>query len=120
MLGRLLALDMKVKDGTILEDIQKVRFKIADVIKGKLSVVSFDCHDFGPNFGVTAIWLLEESHLAVHTWPEKSMICIDIFTCGETDPWDLVEDFKKQFECVDFKIHFSKRGIVSSLYLPES
>lgn len=37
--------------------------------------------------GVTGFVILEESHIAVHTWPEKEYIAIDIFTCGEhTDP----------------------------------
>ncbi|MEW6770099.1 MAG: S-adenosylmethionine decarboxylase [Bacillota bacterium] len=26
---------------------------------------------------------LEESHFAVHTWPEYGLVCVDIFTCGD-------------------------------------
>ena len=33
-------------------------------------------------FGVTAIALLAESHLSIHTWPESQYSAIDIFTCG--------------------------------------
>ena len=37
--------------------------------------------------GVTAIALLAESHLSVHTWPEHGYAAVDIFTCGEqSDP----------------------------------
>ena len=32
--------------------------------------------------GVSGFWLLSESHLAFHTWPEKKYIALDIFTCG--------------------------------------
>ena len=34
-------------------------------------------------YGVTAIALLAESHISIHTWPEKNMAVCDIFTCGE-------------------------------------
>ncbi|MFH1235169.1 MAG: adenosylmethionine decarboxylase [Candidatus Diapherotrites archaeon] len=38
-------------------------------------------HQFKP-FGVTGFILLAESHLSVHTWPEKGTVAIDIFTCN--------------------------------------
>ena len=33
--------------------------------------------------GVTAIALLAESHLSIHTWPESKYSAVDIFTCGQ-------------------------------------
>jgi len=43
-------------------------------------------HQFEPQ-GVTAIALLAESHLSIHTWPERGYAAVDIFTCGEhTEP----------------------------------
>jgi len=38
-------------------------------------------HKFEP-FGVTAIALLAESHISIHTWPDKCMAVCDVFTCG--------------------------------------
>ena len=32
--------------------------------------------------GVTAIALLAESHISIHTWPESNYSAVDIFTCG--------------------------------------
>jgi len=34
---------------------------------------------------ITLIIPLEESHLAIHTWPEQKLVCIDLFTCGDVD-----------------------------------
>jgi len=36
--------------------------------------------------GVTAISLLSESHISVHTWPERGEAAVDIFTCGDCLP----------------------------------
>ncbi len=32
--------------------------------------------------GATAYALLAESHISVHTWPEKDKVVVDVFTCG--------------------------------------
>ena len=39
-------------------------------------------HHFQPQ-GVTALALIAESHLAIHTWPEHGYAAIDVFTCGD-------------------------------------
>ena len=39
-------------------------------------------HKFHPH-GVTALGLLAESHISVHTWPEHGYAAADIFTCGD-------------------------------------
>lgn len=42
-------------------------------------------HRFSPA-GVTGVLLLEESHLSIHTWPERGYAAIDFYTCGGADP----------------------------------
>ena len=39
-------------------------------------------HRFTP-CGVTALGLLSESHISVHTWPEVGYVAADCFTCGD-------------------------------------
>ncbi len=39
-------------------------------------------HKFDPQ-GVTALGLLAESHISMHTWPESRYAAVDIFTCGD-------------------------------------
>ena len=46
------------------------------------TVLSLISNKFEPQ-GVTAIALLAESHLSIHTWPEAHYSAADIFTCGQ-------------------------------------
>ena len=46
------------------------------------TVLNLISNKFEPQ-GVTAIALLAESHLSIHTWPEERYSAVDIFTCGE-------------------------------------
>ncbi len=39
-------------------------------------------HRFTPQ-GVTALGLIAESHVAIHTWPEYGYAAVDVFTCGD-------------------------------------
>jgi S-adenosylmethionine decarboxylase len=39
-------------------------------------------YEFTPQ-GITAVCLLSESHISIHTWPEKGYAAVDIFTCGD-------------------------------------
>lgn len=51
------------------------------------TVINSTFHHFNP-YGVSGVVVIQESHLAIHTWPEFGYAAIDIFTCGETvDPW---------------------------------
>lgn len=42
-------------------------------------------HKFSPQ-GVTAVTLLAESHISIHTWPENGTAVCDVFTCGDANP----------------------------------
>ena len=46
------------------------------------TVLDLISNKFEPQ-GVTAIALLAESHISIHTWPESNYSAVDIFTCGK-------------------------------------
>lgn len=64
-------------------------------------------HRFDPQ-GVTAIALLAESHLSIHTWPERKYAAVDIFTCGTSS-----EPEKALAYMVDrFKAHWYSSSVI--------
>jgi len=61
-----------------------------------LSLLNRTCHKFTPQ-GVTALGLLSESHISIHTWPEHGYAAVDIFTCNEGDAGQVACD--NMIEC---------------------
>ncbi len=49
-------------------------------------------HQFEPQ-GLTGIILLAESHISIHTWPERGEAAVDVFTCGGRDSRQIAEFF---------------------------
>ena len=69
-----------LNDRSYIEVILK---ETAEICKSTLLDIS--SHKFQPQ-GVTAVALLAESHISIHTWPEKGEAAVDIFTCGQCNP----------------------------------
>ena len=64
--------------------------------KTKSSVVNKVSYEFS-NGGFSCVWLLSESHMSVHTFPEEKGISIDLFTCGDIDPFLVKDDITSFF-----------------------
>ena len=67
----------KINDESFLRCILNRASKLANA-----TVLNLISNKFEPQ-GVTAIALLAESHISIHTWPESNYSAIDIFTCGQ-------------------------------------
>ena len=66
-----------------LNDESFLRCAISKAAKSaNATVLNLISNKFEPQ-GVTAIALLAESHLSIHTWPESHYSAVDIFTCGK-------------------------------------
>jgi len=67
----------KLNDESFLRRIMNRAAKLANE-----TVLNLISNKFEPQ-GVTAIALLAESHISIHTWPESNYSAVDIFTCGQ-------------------------------------
>jgi S-adenosylmethionine decarboxylase len=71
-------------------------------------------HEFSPH-GVTALALLAESHISVHTWPELGYMAADVFTCGQhTRPESACQYLLEVFEARHHRYYTLPRGRLSS------
>jgi S-adenosylmethionine decarboxylase len=70
-----------------------------------------DCaHIFGPD-AWTAVYLLQESHFSIHTFPERNFISIDCYTCGnEGDPIRAVQSILSGLDIASANIKIMGRG----------
>ncbi len=67
-------------------------------IESGATIINATFHHFSP-YGVSGVVVIQESHLAIHTWPEYGYASVDLFTCGDTvDPWTAYEYLKRSFQ----------------------
>lgn len=56
------------------------------VTEAGATLLHIHLHHFGPGQGVSGVAVLSESHISVHTWPERGFAAFDIFMCGHARP----------------------------------
>jgi len=62
--------------------------------------------------GITLIFLLEESHFTLHTYPEHRGITIDLSSCGDkSDPMKAISYLSNEFEMISSNTRTIDRGI---------
>lgn len=75
-----------------------------------LHVCGESYHQFQP-VGATAVLLLQESHMAIHTWPEFQYAAVDIFTCSLTRSLqEAIEFLGREFEAQSVVVTTVLRG----------
>jgi S-adenosylmethionine decarboxylase proenzyme len=68
---------------TVLNDeklLEELMLEAAE--KASATIIKSVFHKFSPQ-GVTGVVVVAESHLAIHTWPEKQYAAVDFFTCND-------------------------------------
>ena len=70
-------------------------------------------HRFGDGGGVTGVAVLAESHISVHTWPERDFAAFDVFMCGECRPDLAAEALRSALEPERTEMSVERRGVVA-------
>jgi S-adenosylmethionine decarboxylase len=66
-----------------LTDAQALRTLCVDAVRAAgLTPVGELFHVFPAPGGITGVVLLAESHVAVHTWPERGVVTLDVYVCN--------------------------------------
>ena len=70
-------------------------------------------HHFGPNAGLSGVAVLAESHISIHTWPERGYAALDIFMCGSCDPYKAIPVLRRAFQPGVVQLSEQKRGVIA-------
>ena len=69
-------------------------------------------HQFGEGGGVSGVIVLAESHISIHTWPERDFAAVDIFMCGACDPHKSVPVLERVFRPANLEVSEHRRGLI--------
>jgi spermidine synthase len=70
----------------VLDDEEHIRSAMLEAARrGGATVVDVAFHRFEGG-GVTGVVMVKESHLTIHTWPERGYAALDVFLCGRGRP----------------------------------
>jgi len=99
----------------IMNDVAAIeRDMVGAAQKAGATVINSTFHHFSP-YGVSGVVVIQESHLAIHTWPEYGYAAVDLFTCGEMNAWISFDHLKECFGAKSYSALEMKRGSVNLL-----
>jgi S-adenosylmethionine decarboxylase len=90
------AIDLWVRDPQVLTDGARLVAIMRRAAERGHAVVLAECAHAFPNGAVTAVLVLSQSHLSVHTWPELSAANFDLLTCGRLNGERMIASLQEE------------------------
>ena len=95
-----------------LDDIVVIETALRDAVAAcGATLLHLHLHHFSPNNGVSGVAVLAESHMSVHTWPERGYAAFDVFMCGSCDPYAAIEVLREALKPERVQLAEQKRGL---------
>ncbi len=115
-LGRHILVEFIGCNSDILNEVATIEKGMIDAAQDAgATVIQSSFHHFSP-YGVSGVVVIQESHLAIHTWPEYGYAAVDLFTCGTSvDPWISFDHLRKVFQAQNYSALEMYRGSLSLL-----
>lgn len=96
-----------------LTDPAKVEAALCDAARASgATILHAHMHQFGEGGGVSGVVVLAESHISIHTWPERDFAAVDVFMCGACDPHMAVPVLRGAFAPGRVELTEHRRGRV--------
>lgn len=109
--GSHLIIDLWEAEG--LGDRNRIEQALIDAVKAAgATLLHIHLHTFSDGGGVSGVAVLAESHISVHTWPEKGYAAFDVFMCGDAEPDRAMDVFKAAFTPGRIVVGKHKRGVL--------
>lgn len=96
-----------------LDNLEVVEQALRDAaIVSGATILNVDLHHFEPNGGISGVVVLAESHISIHTWPERNFAALDVFMCGDCNPYKGIPVLREAFGPDNVNVIEHKRGLV--------
>ena len=83
--GSHLIIDLWDAEG--LDDRDRIEQALIDAVNAAgATLLHIHLHTFSEGGGISGVAVLSESHISVHTWPERGYAAFDVFMCGDAEP----------------------------------
>jgi S-adenosylmethionine decarboxylase len=100
-------------DATGLDDIETMERAMTEAVTAAgATLLHIHLHKFTPNGGISGVAVLAESHISVHTWPEKGFAAFDVFMCGDAQPLKAIPVLETAFRPKRVVVGEHKRGVI--------
>ena len=100
-------------EATGLDNRELLETALIDAVQAAgATLLHIHLHKFEDGGGISGVAVLAESHISVHTWPEKGFAAFDVFMCGDAQPMKALEVFKKAFQPGRVVVGEHKRGVL--------
>lgn len=95
-----------------LDDLTHVRETLQEAVDvSGATLLHIHLHHFSPNGGVSGVAVLAESHISIHTWPERGYAALDVFMCGDAKPHNAIAVLRRAFRPEAIQLNDLKRGL---------
>ena len=109
--GRHLIIDLW--EASNLDNLTIVENALRDVATAcGATLLHLHLHHFTPNGGISGVAVLAESHISIHSWPERHYAALDVFMCGSCEPNKSLPVLQKAFNPKNIYVNEYKRGSV--------
>jgi S-adenosylmethionine decarboxylase len=95
-----------------LDNLQLMETALRDAVEvAGATLLHIHLHYFSSSGGISGVAVLAESHISVHTWPERNFAAFDIFMCGDTEPELAIPVLENAFKPGKLKVTGQLRGL---------
>jgi len=109
--GSHLIIDLWDAEG--LDDRDRIEKALIDAVNAAgATLLHIHLHTFTEGGGISGVAVLAESHISVHTWPEKGYAAFDVFMCGDADTTKALDVIKTSFNHRRIVVANHKRGVL--------
>jgi S-adenosylmethionine decarboxylase len=96
-----------------LDDRDLIEQALVDAVEAAgATLLHIHLHTFTQGGGISGVAVLAESHISVHTWPERGYAAFDVFMCGDADPRKALPVLKRAFAPKRVVLGEHKRGVL--------